>query len=204
MDDEDMADSKGTTSDEVPMVFVLQMRVSGGMYERSLVHDLALALGLQDTSSPSHILDRKASCLNQTEEGNRRCILWEVFEVVLKDTGKNDADGCAKDGPVDAKVRYQLLSPHPRLSTSTVATDNRRHKRRGLVGAQSVSANEALCEVWSEPGGDAQAAPSHSWRGNGGGSIVLMAAPTGVKSTTVSGQIRSAMGSTVLYVDVRD
>ena len=77
---------------------------------------------------------------------------------------KKDADGCAEDGPVDAEVRYQLLIP---VSPSTVATDHCKHKRRGLVGAHSVSANEALCEVWSEPGeqnSGMQAAPSHSWR----------------------------------------
>ena len=77
------------------------------------------------------------------EEGYRRCVPWEVFEAALKDRGEKDADGCAEDGPVNAKDRYQLLSPHPRIFTSTVAADHRGHKQRGLIRAYSVSVNEA-------------------------------------------------------------
>jgi len=80
-------------ADEVPTAFVLQMRVSGGTYVRSIVHDLAHALG-----SAGHVVSltrsrQKDYVLEPVEEGDRRCVPWEVFEAALEDEGEKDADG---------------------------------------------------------------------------------------------------------------
>jgi len=85
--------SEGTAPDEVPTAFVLQMRVSGGTYVRSIVHDLAHAL-----DSAGHVVSltrsrQKDYVLEPTEEGDRRCVPWEVFDAALKDAGEKDADG---------------------------------------------------------------------------------------------------------------
>jgi tRNA pseudouridine55 synthase len=87
--DEGMASS----SDDAPTAFVLQMRVSGGTYVRSIVHDLAHALG-----SVGHVVTltrsrQKDYVLEPTEEGDLGCVPWEVFEAALKDAGEKDADG---------------------------------------------------------------------------------------------------------------
>jgi tRNA pseudouridine55 synthase len=87
------ADREDTASDDVPTAFVLQMRVSGGTYVRSIVHDLAHALG-----SAGHVVTltrsrQKDYVLEPTEEGDRRCVPWEVFEAALKDAGEKDVDG---------------------------------------------------------------------------------------------------------------
>jgi tRNA pseudouridine55 synthase len=79
--------------DEVPTAFVLRMRVSGGTYVRSIVHDLAHALG-----SAGHVVTltrsrQKDYVLEPEEEGDRRCVPWEVFEAALEDAGERDADG---------------------------------------------------------------------------------------------------------------
>jgi tRNA pseudouridine55 synthase len=81
------------SSDDVTTAFVLQMRVSGGTYVRSIVHDLARALG-----SAGHVVTltrsrQKDYVLEPMEEGDRGCVPWEVFEAALKDAGERDADG---------------------------------------------------------------------------------------------------------------
>jgi tRNA pseudouridine55 synthase len=94
--DSGVADREGTVSDkveEVPTAFVLRMRVSGGTYVRSIVHDLAHALG-----SAGHVVSltrsrQKDYVLEPTEEGDRRCVPWEVFEAALEDAGEKDTDG---------------------------------------------------------------------------------------------------------------
>lgn len=86
------ADREDAASDEVPTAFVLQMRVSGGTYVRSIVHDLAHALG-----SAGHVVtltrSRQKDYVLEPTEGDRRCVPWEVFEAALKDAGEKDADG---------------------------------------------------------------------------------------------------------------
>ncbi|KAH9993797.1 pseudouridylate synthase 4 [Russula vinacea] len=95
--DSGVADREGTELDkvelEVPTAFVLRMRVSGGTYVRSIVHDLAHALG-----SAGHVVTltrsrQKDYVLEPTEEGDRACVPWEVFEAALEDAGEKDADG---------------------------------------------------------------------------------------------------------------
>jgi tRNA pseudouridine55 synthase len=89
----DDGDSSEANPDEVPTAFVLQMRVSGGTYVRSIVHDLALAL-----RSAGHVVTltrsrQKDYALEPSEEGDRRCVPWKVFEAALEDAGERDADG---------------------------------------------------------------------------------------------------------------
>lgn len=88
------AGSEGSTSsDDVPTAFVLQMCVSSGTYVRSIVHDLARALG-----SAGHVVTltrsrQKDYVLEPKEEGDRGCVPWEVFEAALEDAGEKDEDG---------------------------------------------------------------------------------------------------------------
>jgi len=90
---DDNSGTEDAAPDDVPTAFVLQMRVSGGTYVRSIVHDLAHVLG-----SAGHVVTltrsrQKDYVLEPTEEGDRRCVPWEVFEEALKDVGEKDADG---------------------------------------------------------------------------------------------------------------
>ena len=76
-----------------PTAFVLKMRVSGGTYVRSIVHDLARALG-----SAGHVVTLTRSrqgrfVLDAPEEEDQACIPWEVFEKALGDAGDRDAEG---------------------------------------------------------------------------------------------------------------
>ena len=78
---------------ENPTAFVLRMRVSGGTYVRSIVHDLSHALG-----SAGHVVTLTRSrqgrfALEPTSEDDRACVPWEVFEKALKEEGEADADG---------------------------------------------------------------------------------------------------------------
>ncbi|KAF9075211.1 pseudouridine synthase [Rhodocollybia butyracea] len=82
-----------TVQDERPTAFVIKMRVSGGTYVRSLVHDLAHAL-----DSAGHVVTLTRSrqgrfVLDPTEDGDRACIPWAVFEKALSNTGEADEDG---------------------------------------------------------------------------------------------------------------
>ncbi|KAI0046157.1 pseudouridine synthase [Auriscalpium vulgare] len=81
--------------DAVPTAFVLKMKVSGGTYVRSIVHDLAHELG-----SAGHVVTltrsrQKNYVLPEAtpEEGDRACVAWEVFEKALEDEGDADAEG---------------------------------------------------------------------------------------------------------------
>ena len=84
--DDNVAEGKSSEAalpDEVPMVFVLCMHISGGTYVRSIVHDLAHAL-----SSVGHVV----TLTHSPEEEDRRYVPWEVFEAALEDAGERDAD----------------------------------------------------------------------------------------------------------------
>lgn len=81
------------TDNQRPTAFVLKMKVSGGTYVRSIVHDLAQAVG-----STGHVVTLKRSrqgrfVLEKEEEGDRDCVPWNVFERALVDIGEADAEG---------------------------------------------------------------------------------------------------------------
>ncbi|TFK55119.1 pseudouridine synthase [Heliocybe sulcata] len=78
---------------QTPTAFVLRMKVSGGTYVRSLVHDLAHAVG-----SAGHVVTLTRTrqgrfALDPKEPGDFGCIPWEVFKKAVADTGEKDADG---------------------------------------------------------------------------------------------------------------
>lgn len=76
-----------------PTAFVLRMKVSGGTYVRSIVHDLGHALG-----SAAHVVTLTRTrqgrfALEPTEETDCGCVPWEVIEEAAKDVGEKDAEG---------------------------------------------------------------------------------------------------------------
>ncbi|KAF5381082.1 hypothetical protein D9615_004017 [Tricholomella constricta] len=80
-------------TDVAPTAFVLKMKVSGGTYVRSIVHDLAHALG-----SAGHVVTLSRSrqgrfALEPTEEGDRGCVPWEVFQRASANPGDVDEEG---------------------------------------------------------------------------------------------------------------
>jgi tRNA pseudouridine55 synthase len=81
------------SNNQTPTAFVLKMKVSGGTYVRSIVHDLAYSLG-----SAGHVVTLKRSrqgrfVLEPVEENDQECVPWEVFEKALSDVGECDEDG---------------------------------------------------------------------------------------------------------------
>lgn len=81
------------SGDERATAFVLQMRVSGGTYVRSIVHDLGHAVG-----SAAHVVTltrcrQGRFALEPTEAGELGCVPWEVFEKAVEDPGECDEDG---------------------------------------------------------------------------------------------------------------
>lgn len=76
-----------------PTAFVLNMKVSGGTYVRSIVHDLSHEVG-----SAGHVVTLTRSrqgrfVLNAAQEGEFACIPWEVFDRAMSDLGEPDEDG---------------------------------------------------------------------------------------------------------------
>lgn len=80
--------------DKVPTAFVLKMRVSGGTYVRSIVHDLAHAIG-----SAGHVVtltrSRQGRFVLEKPEGgeDRTCVPWEVFEAASAGSCEVDEEG---------------------------------------------------------------------------------------------------------------
>lgn len=80
-------------SDEPPAAFVLSMKVSGGTYVRSIVHDVGHAVG-----SAAHVVTLTRSrqgrfALEPTEPEDIGCVPWETFEKATKDAGTADDEG---------------------------------------------------------------------------------------------------------------
>lgn len=79
--------------DRRPTAFVLKMKVSGGTYVRSIVHDLGHAVG-----SAAHVVTLTRSrqgrfTLEQAEVGDMGCVSWDVFKAAAEDVGPTDKDG---------------------------------------------------------------------------------------------------------------
>lgn len=83
----------GGSAAAAPTAFVLKMRVSGGTYVRSIVHDLGHAVG-----SAAHVVTLQRSrqsrfALAPADDGDRACVPWDVFARAAADKGAPDADG---------------------------------------------------------------------------------------------------------------
>jgi tRNA pseudouridine55 synthase len=93
-EDVSLTDCPETASnDSPPTAFVLKMTVSGGTYVRSIVHDLAQAVG-----SAGHVVTLTRSrqgrfVIEPVEDGDCRCVPWEIFEEA---TAEVDQDGWSK------------------------------------------------------------------------------------------------------------
>jgi len=79
--------------DRAPIAFVLRMRVSGGTYVRSIVHDVGHAVG-----SAAHVVTLTRSrqgrfTLEPTEAGDMGCVSWDVFKAATEAVGPADDDG---------------------------------------------------------------------------------------------------------------
>lgn len=79
--------------DDIPTAFVLKMKVSGGTYVRSIVHDLAHSLG-----SAGHVVTLTRSrqgrfVLEPTEEGEFSCVPWDIFQRASTEPGDVDEEG---------------------------------------------------------------------------------------------------------------
>jgi len=88
-------------SSSIPTAFVLKMSVSSGTYVRSIVHDLAHALGsaghvvtLTRTRQGKFALDAECGDDSATVSSElKRCIPWEVFSRACADSeAKSDVD----------------------------------------------------------------------------------------------------------------
>lgn len=76
-----------------PTAFVLKMRVSGGTYVRSVVHDLGHAVG-----SAAHVVTLTRSrqgrfTLEPTDAGDVGCVSWDVFKAATENVGLAGEDG---------------------------------------------------------------------------------------------------------------
>ena len=79
--------------DAIPTAFVLQMKVSGGTYVRSIVHELAHAVG-----SAGYVVTLTRSrqgrfALEPSSENDNGCVQWDVFTKANTDPGEVDGDG---------------------------------------------------------------------------------------------------------------
>jgi len=80
VEDVEVADEPETSEGKAPTAFVLKMRVSGGTYVRSIVHDVGHAVG-----SAAHVVTLTRSrqgrfVLEPTDEGDIGCVPWGVFQ----------------------------------------------------------------------------------------------------------------------------
>jgi len=80
-------------NDRAPTAFVLRMKVSGGTYVRSIVHDLGHAVG-----SAAHVVTLTRSrqgrfTLEPSEEGDMGCVSWDVLNAAKEGAGPVDEGG---------------------------------------------------------------------------------------------------------------
>jgi tRNA pseudouridine(55) synthase len=103
--------------DRASTAFVLKMRVSGGTYVRSIVHDLGHALG-----SAAHVVTLTRSRQGRftsepTEVGDIGCVSWDIFKAAIEDVGPADEDGYAA-------WEREVLDKFEVIDTSTVAASS--------------------------------------------------------------------------------
>ncbi|KAL0946606.1 hypothetical protein HGRIS_012804 [Hohenbuehelia grisea] len=91
---QDEPESDSSAAAQSPSAFVLSMKVSGGTYVRSIVHDLAHELG-----SAGHVVTLSRARQGRfalepnADDGDYGCLPWELFEQATKDVGEADEDG---------------------------------------------------------------------------------------------------------------
>lgn len=80
------------TSGQTPTAFVLSMKVSGGTYVRSIVHDVGHAVG-----SSAHVVtltrSRQGRFALEAEPEDKTCVPWEVFQKASENEGEADEEG---------------------------------------------------------------------------------------------------------------
>jgi len=85
---------ESSEGDESPTAFVLSMKVSGGTYVRSIVHDLGHAVG-----SAAHVVTLTRSRQGRfalepvPDSEDTGCIPWDVFSLAAQSEGDADEDG---------------------------------------------------------------------------------------------------------------
>ncbi|KZT28423.1 pseudouridine synthase [Neolentinus lepideus HHB14362 ss-1] len=92
----DEVDTDADVNSLTPTAFVLRMKVSGGTYVRSIVHDLGHAVG-----SAGHVVTLTRTrqgrfALEPKEPEDFGCVSWDVFQKAVTDAGNPDADGWAE------------------------------------------------------------------------------------------------------------
>lgn len=100
-----------------PTAFVLKMKVSGGTYVRSIVHDIGHAVG-----SAAHVVTLTRSrqgrfTLDPTEAGDMGCVSWDVFKAAAEDVGPADEDG-------HTAWEREVVEKFEVIDTSVTATSN--------------------------------------------------------------------------------
>lgn len=103
-------DNLDERSEQVPTAFVLGMKVSGGTYVRSIVHDLGRALG-----SAAHVVSLTRSrqgkfTLDPETEEDKSCVPWDVFEKALEEEGEPGEDGW-KPWEREVLDRLEIVDP---------------------------------------------------------------------------------------------
>jgi len=103
--------------DRAPTAFVLRMKVSGGTYVRSVVHDLGHAVG-----SAAHVVTltrprQGRFTLEPTEAGDMGCVSWDVFKAAVEDVGPADEDG-------HTAWEREVLDKFEVIDTSVATTSN--------------------------------------------------------------------------------
>lgn len=91
--DVSLDDTLELDSEEIPSAFVLKMTVSGGTYVRSIVHDLAHAMG-----SAGHVVTLSRTrqgrfALETSAQGEYACIPWDIFAKAVTSPGEPDMEG---------------------------------------------------------------------------------------------------------------
>lgn len=85
---------ESSEGNESPTAFVLSMKVSGGTYVRSIVHDLGHAVG-----SAAHVVTLTRSRQGRfalepaADSEDAGCISWDVFSRAAQSEGNADEDG---------------------------------------------------------------------------------------------------------------
>jgi len=78
---------------EAPTAFVLKMKVSGGTYVRSIVHDLAHAVGSAGHVVTLSRLRQGRFTLEPSEETDRSCVPWDIIKRASEDLGEVNDEG---------------------------------------------------------------------------------------------------------------